>query len=219
MYQKIDDTLYRVHIENIDKIPVVIYANEYNKLYQYIVGKYSNVKLVPFISAIGVLVDYNDIFYISGLNYVRYITSVSGVCSSMYIVKKISHIDKIYTLSKNTNNATIAIIDTGIYPHIDFVLGKNRIVKFVDLISNKSAPYDDNGHGTFVSGVVGALDIVNGDKYSGVDTSADIIMIKALNQNGETDSIKILEAMQWVMDNKEKYNIRVVCMSFGSVPM
>jgi serine protease AprX len=46
---------------------------------------------------------------------------------------------------------------------------------------------------------------------------SNIIVIKALNQVGETTTVKILESMQWIMDNKDKYNIRVVCMSFGSV--
>lgn len=42
----------------------------------------------------------------------------------------------------------IAILDTGLYPHLDF---KNRIVAFKDFIHNKKLPYDDNGHGTQVN--------------------------------------------------------------------
>ncbi|HWL25738.1 MAG TPA: serine protease, partial [Ureibacillus sp.] len=40
---------------------------------------------------------------------------------------------------------TIAVIDTGVYPHSDL---EGRIVDFVDFINRRSAPYDDNGHGT-----------------------------------------------------------------------
>ena len=110
---------------------------------------------------------------------------------------------------------SVVIIDTGIYEHIDFVLGKNRLIKFVDLINNKASPYDDNGHGTFISGVFCGNGI--NKKYAGIDKLSNIIVIKALDGAGETTTIKILEAMQWILQNKEKYNISTVCMSFGSV--
>ena len=41
----------------------------------------------------------------------------------------------------------VAVLDTGIFPHIDF--GK-RILAFCDFTEGKSGPYDDNGHGTHV---------------------------------------------------------------------
>ena len=54
-------------------------------------------------------------------------------------------------------------------------------------------------------------------KYAGIDKISNIIVIKALDSTGETTTTKILEAMQWVLQNKEKFNISTVCMSFGSV--
>lgn len=43
---------------------------------------------------------------------------------------------------------TVAILDTGIYPHPDF---GDRIVKFKDFVYGKRYPYDKNGHGTHVA--------------------------------------------------------------------
>lgn len=43
---------------------------------------------------------------------------------------------------------TVAILDTGIYPHPDF---GNRIVEFKDFVAGKRTPYDKNGHGTHVA--------------------------------------------------------------------
>ncbi|MGN1227965.1 MAG: S8 family serine peptidase, partial [Christensenellales bacterium] len=43
--------------------------------------------------------------------------------------------------------------------------------------------------------------------------------IKALDKSGEASTFKVLDAMQWVYDNRKKYNIKVVCMSFGSEPL
>ena len=62
-----------------------------------------------------------------------------------------------FTAEKNTADAysgrgiSIAFLDTGISPTADFILPKNRIVAFRDLVNGKSAPYDDNGHGTHVT--------------------------------------------------------------------
>ena len=47
---------------------------------------------------------------------------------------------------------SIAFLDTGISPVEDFVLPRNRIVAFRDLVGGKTTPYDDNGHGTHVTG-------------------------------------------------------------------
>jgi len=41
-------------------------------------------------------------------------------------------------------------------------------------------------------------------------------MIKALDSTGETKSNTIIDAMQYVYDIHKKYNIKVVCMSFGA---
>lgn len=79
--------------------------------------------------------------------------------------------------------------------------------------------YDDNGHGTFVAGAGSGNGLMSKGKYAGIAPNSKIISIKALNNLGEASAIKILEAMQWVHDNFQKYNIRVVCMSFGSEPL
>lgn len=45
-------------------------------------------------------------------------------------------------------SVSIAVLDTGISPVSDFILPKNRILAFLDLVNGKIEPYDDNGHGT-----------------------------------------------------------------------
>ena len=110
---------------------------------------------------------------------------------------------------------TICFIDTGIFPHLDFVFPYCKIVKFIDLVNNSSEPYDDNGHGTFVSGIACGNGILN-YQFKGIAPLAKIISIKALNKDGTSDSNLILDAMQWVYENHKAYNIGVVCMSFGA---
>ena len=49
----------------------------------------------------------------------------------------------------------VAVVDTGISLHKDFVEDINRVVAFKDFINKRADPYDDNGHGTHVSGIIG----------------------------------------------------------------
>jgi serine protease AprX len=133
-------------------------------------------------------------------------------------------------------NVTVAVIDTGvlfthealksaIWTNKDEIAGngidddRNGYVDDyfgVNVINPSKSVYDDNGHGTFVSGVIAGNGTVN-PNFVGIDPKSKLIVIKALDGNGETGASTILNAMQWVYDNKDKYNIKIVCMSFGSV--
>jgi serine protease AprX len=93
-----------------------------------------------------------------------------------------------------------------------------RIRAFVDLINGKTAPYDDNGHGTAVCGLCAGNGLVSGGKKSVGYAKAGLVVIKALNERGEGSALKILEAMQWIYDHRHRYGIRVACMSLGCKP-
>ena len=98
-------------------------------------------------------------------------------------------------------------------------MGSNRIKGFVDFVDEKQQPYDDNGHGTFITGVCAGNGAGSGGKYMGIAPQAGIYSLKALDQNGEAFSSKILNAMEWVFDHAKQLKIKVVCMSFGSEPL
>ncbi len=51
-------------------------------------------------------------------------------------------------------NVSIGLIDSGVYPHQDLTNPTNKIDMFLDLLNNYSYPYDDNGHGTALSGII-----------------------------------------------------------------
>ena len=214
--EKIDARLFeKISIQSAEntEMSVVIMLSNVNKISQQYNINYINV--FPSLNCIVAKLKRKEIFNLANCNSVKYISSDGLVSSQIYESKKFIGIGDVYSEFGNNNNHTCVIIDTGVYPHIDFCLGRNRIVKFVDMVNGRKDMYDDNGHGTFVTGIVCGNSITS--KYSGIDNKSNIIVIKALDNNGETTTSKILEAMQWVLDNKELYNIKVVCMSFGSV--
>ena len=197
----------------------IVYSDDFLKLKKEVSKITNQIYEYPFIKAIGVRLSYNQIIKCAKVSIVKFISKQTKVSAQIDVSKKILTLDNFYNKGIFGKDVTMAIIDTGINSHLDFVTPKNRIIKFVDLINKKTYPYDDNGHGTFVAGVACGNGLVSNKKYSGIAPQANIISIKALEKNGETGAYKILEAMQWVYDNKNKYNIRVVCMSFGSTPL
>lgn len=219
MFEKIDKNLLDKIVtqnKNNANINCIILSKEYDRTKKELKNILNeNICELPIISGFAVECTSANLYKIAKLNCVRFISSDAKVNSLMYKTNNFLHTENLRNKIRNESTHSVVVIDTGVYPHIDFCLGKNRIIKFVDLINNKDISYDDNGHGTFVTGVLAGNSIV--DKCTGIDNSVNIIVIKALDSVGETTSIKILQAMQWVLDNSEKYNIKVVCMSFGSL--
>lgn len=114
------------------------------------------------------------------------------------------------------NRVGVAIVDTGIGLHKDFTEGGNRVIAFKDFISGKTEPYDDNGHGTHVAGIIGGNGYSSKGKYMGIAPACNFIIIKVLDHRGDGNISDVLAGLQWIIDNREKYNIRVVNISVGT---
>lgn len=109
----------------------------------------------------------------------------------------------------------VAIVDTGASEHIDLVGSKNRIMGFRDIINGREKIYDDNGHGTHVAGIIGGDGTASRGFYMGIAPKAHIISVKVLNYKGNGNVTDVLKGLKWIIENKDKYNIRVVNISVG----
>lgn len=110
----------------------------------------------------------------------------------------------------------IALIDTGIYPHPDFNFPHNRVVAFQDFVNGSTLAYDDNGHGTHTAGDAAGNGFMSGGIYRGPAPEANLIGVKVLDKNGNGTTSNILKGINWAVENKERYNIRVINLSLGS---
>lgn len=215
MIEKMDKILAKT-MEVSTEVDCLVYAKNIDELLDYL--KKDNVEIngvFPFINAVSIKAKSGKIKRLLSHKSTKFISTQTKVFAMMHLARKILGIDG----SLTGKGITVVYVDTGIHPHLDFTLGGERIVRFIDLINSRVFPYDDNGHGTFVSGVGSGNGRTSGGKYAGISPNSNIISIKALNETGEASAVKILEAMQWIYENHKKYNIKVVCMSFGSEPL
>ena len=111
---------------------------------------------------------------------------------------------------------TVAVVDTGIYPHPDLTLPSNRIVAFKDFVNKKTAPYDDCGHGTHVAGIIAGNGCMSDGQYKGVAPEANLVGVKVLDSTGGGHSSDVISGIQWVVQNMAAYNIKVVNLSLGA---
>ena len=131
------------------------------------------------------------------------------------------------TLGLTGRGVTIAVIDSGITTFHDDLTrgpgsselspyGDQRVVKFVDFVGTGLLPYDDNGHGSHVTGTIAGNGYDSRGEKAGIAPDASIVALKVLDASGRGTIGHIIAALNWVAQNAAAYNIRVVSMSVGA---
>ena len=188
------------------------------------------IKSYPFIRSVGIKCGLNEAIRLERMQEVEYVSAQSTVFALSDLNENIN--EKAYSngmfsqypvakFSKELTGegVTLCVMDTGINPHCDLSVPKNRIVHFEDMVGGEDMPYDDNGHGTFVAGVACGDGLTSAREVVGVAAKANVLGIKVIGDKGESGTFKILDGMQWLFDNFRQYGVKVVCMSFGAEPL
>ncbi|HSL24412.1 MAG TPA: S8 family peptidase [Vicinamibacterales bacterium] len=121
----------------------------------------------------------------------------------------------------------VAIIDSGITSwHDDLtfhgmssavpVVGGQRVTAFVDFVNGQTAPYDDNGHGTHVAGVIAGNGYDSLGFRAGIAPSAHLVSLKVLDGQSVGYMSDVIAAIDWSIANKAAHNIRVLNLSVGA---
>lgn len=109
----------------------------------------------------------------------------------------------------------VAILDTGIALHPDF---DKRIICFKDFVNEQEMPYDDNGHGTHIAGIIGGSGKLSEGGCSGIAPKCSLIPLKVLDTRGNGEIDHVIEGIEWILENTDKYHIRIVNISVGTLP-
>lgn len=111
---------------------------------------------------------------------------------------------------------TVAVIDTGIYPHNDL---SGRIISFVDFINQRPDPYDDNGHGTHCAGDALGNGSASDGLYAGPAPEANVIGVKVLDKLGSGSLETVMQGVEWCINYNESnpdQPIDIISMSLGA---
>lgn len=106
----------------------------------------------------------------------------------------------------------VAIIDSGCAPHPD--LGQ-RLEGFHDTWEGKTQAYDVNHHGTAVATILAGSGQGLNHELRGVAPQARLVAVRVTDEEGAVESYEVAKALDWVRQNRERYNIQVVNLSLG----
>jgi serine protease AprX len=123
---------------------------------------------------------------------------------------------------------TVAVIDSGLWDHPALTSnteGRNRILARYNAIDDtlNNGVFDESGHGTHMSSIIAHSGRVtrNGTptgSFQGISPDVNLVSVKAFNVEGQGEFLDIVRAVQWVVDNRDTYNIRVLNLSFAAWP-
>jgi subtilisin len=108
---------------------------------------------------------------------------------------------------------TAWIIDTGIdsdHPDLNVDLERSR-----SFMPDVSSYEDDNGHGTHIAGIIGALN--NDIGTLGVASGASMIALKVLDENGDGKLSSLLNALAYVKSNGKAGDVINISVGFEEV--
>ncbi len=135
----------------------------------------------------------------------------------------------LHDLGIKGGGVTIAVFDSGINPHSDLPI-KSRVRVAMDFTSGEGVEVktrgsgyqqdpDQYGHGTHVAGTVGGDGKRSKGLYAGVAPKAKFVDVKVVGPDGSGLTSNLIKAIDWVIQNREKYEIRVANMSLGHPPL
>jgi serine protease AprX len=122
------------------------------------------------------------------------------------------------------NGVGVAVIDTGIAGDLpDFVTaGRSRVIASAVTNPCATTANDEFGHGTHVSGLIAGNSLNNPVKknltgrYMGVAPRANLVSVKVSDDDGDTTVLDVIYGIQFAVDHKSQFGIRVVNLSLSS---
>jgi serine protease AprX len=110
-----------------------------------------------------------------------------------------------------TDAPSIAFVDSGIEANRSDFAGRIRAQVSMTSLPGNSAG-DGSGHGTFVAGLAAG----SAPRHAGAAPTAGIVSIDVMDDQGMARTSDVIAAAQWILRNKQQYNIRVANFSLHS---
>ena len=126
--------------------------------------------------------------------------------------------DRVWAQGITGEGVTVAILDTGISNQSGLLNGadgsQSRLVAWVDLVDEgNKTPVDPNGHGTHIAGIIANSQTGADGEWNGVAPGVNLVSIRVLDEQGKGTYQTAIKGIEWVIDHKDEYNIRVMNLS------
>ena len=114
----------------------------------------------------------------------------------------------------------IAFLDSGFYPHVDLTTPDNRIVGYRNLMQEDGdlaslfQPDAASWHGMMTSVVAAGNGSLSNGFYRGIAPDANVVLVK-LARTGRITERNIQDGLEWILENRAKFNIKIVNISAG----
>jgi len=133
---------------------------------------------------------------------------------------------------------TVAVLDSGLWNQegpLQNAPGesRSRVLAQYDVILARQNPQyylppmlesysrdinDPYGHGTHVSSIIASSGVATTGRYQGVAPGVNLVSVRALDSNGQGLYSDVISGVQWVINQRVRYGIRVLNLSLGAPP-
>jgi type VII secretion-associated serine protease mycosin len=115
-----------------------------------------------------------------------------------------------WSLSKG-GSGVVAVLDTGVQANHPDLSG--RVLAGYDFVNDDTNAADDNGHGTWVSGIIAAKPN-DGYGIAGISWTDRILPVKIMSREGTGSTSDLISGIRWAAD----HGATVINMSVGGFP-
>ena len=116
--------------------------------------------------------------------------------------KELSGFDNVTTSGAGVH---VCIVDTGIDLQLPD-LAHVELAGWIDFVNDRSEPYDDQGHGTAMAGILVAKNLLRG-----IAPNVDLHIAKAIEQTGSGTDTDIAAAVDWCVER----GVDIISLSLG----
>ncbi len=126
------------------------------------------------------------------------------------------------------DGVTVAVLDSGLWndPRLtEDTRGQPRVLASYDAIAGEEVDtaFDESGHGSHMTSILAQNRVISRrgaapGAWRGIAPDAGLVVVKAFSREGQGDLLDIVRGVQWIVDHRETYDIRVVSLSFAARP-
>ncbi len=146
--------------------------------------------------------------------------------SNDYYFATVAGADLLHEAGITGRGVAVAIIDSGLWDTPALTQdpkGNSRVPVHFNARTNSTGTVlmDEGGHGSHMASIIANSSPVmrpGGRGFKGMAPGATLIPITTFSPMGDADFMDIIRGIQWVVDNKERFNIRVLNMSLSATP-